>query len=53
MEPLQSGGMSHATMYAGRYSVAGKRLHPLAIKARGKKQPEEEEKRRKQRAKSA
>jgi hypothetical protein len=24
-------------MYVGHYSVAGKRLHPLAIKARGKK----------------
>lgn len=40
MEPLQSGGMSHPTMYVGRYSVAGKRLHHLAIKARGKKQSE-------------
>jgi hypothetical protein len=27
-------------MYAGHYSVAKKLLHPLAIKARGKKQPE-------------
>jgi hypothetical protein len=25
-------------MYAGHYSVAGKRLHPLAIKARERKQ---------------
>jgi len=36
MEPLQSGGMSHATMYGGRYFVARKLLHPLAIKARGR-----------------
>jgi hypothetical protein len=34
-------------MYAGRYSVAGKRLHPLAIKSRGKKQPRGRERRNK------
>lgn len=36
MEPLQSGGMSHATMYGSLYFVARKLLHPLAIKARGR-----------------
>ena len=37
VEPLQSGGMSNATMmYADRYFVAGKCLHGLAIKARGR-----------------
>jgi hypothetical protein len=44
MEPFQSEGMSHATMYGDRYSVTGKCLHPLAIKARGKKQPRRKKK---------